>query len=60
VARRLARRVSARVLPGPAEVARGFVDLTYKGILPAYLEDSSDGSRLAPPSAWRSGSRSAS
>ena len=27
-------------LPGPAEVARGFVDLTYKGILPAYLEDS--------------------
>jgi NitT/TauT family transport system permease protein/taurine transport system permease protein len=26
--------------PGPVEVARGFVDLTYKGILPAYLEDS--------------------
>jgi NitT/TauT family transport system permease protein/taurine transport system permease protein len=27
-------------LPGPAEVAEGFVTLTYKGILPAYLEDS--------------------
>jgi NitT/TauT family transport system permease protein/taurine transport system permease protein len=26
--------------PGPAEVGKGFVDLTYKGILPAYLEDS--------------------
>jgi NitT/TauT family transport system permease protein/taurine transport system permease protein len=26
--------------PGPAEVVRSFVTLTYKGILPAYLEDS--------------------
>ena len=26
--------------PGPADVARSFVDLTWKGILPAYLEDS--------------------
>jgi NitT/TauT family transport system permease protein/taurine transport system permease protein len=26
--------------PGPLEVAQGFVALTYKGILPAYLEDS--------------------
>jgi len=26
--------------PGPGEVAKGFVDLSYKGILPAYLEDS--------------------
>jgi NitT/TauT family transport system permease protein/taurine transport system permease protein len=27
-------------LPGPAEVARSFITLTYKGILPAYLQDS--------------------
>jgi taurine transport system permease protein len=26
--------------PGPAEVVRSFVDLTWKGILPAYLHDS--------------------
>jgi NitT/TauT family transport system permease protein/taurine transport system permease protein len=26
--------------PGPAEVVRSFLTLTYKGILPAYLEDS--------------------
>jgi taurine transport system permease protein len=26
--------------PGPVEVVRSFVSLTYKGILPAYLEDS--------------------
>ena len=26
--------------PGPVEVIRSFVSLTYKGILPAYLEDS--------------------
>jgi NitT/TauT family transport system permease protein/taurine transport system permease protein len=26
--------------PGPAEVVRAFVDLTWKGILPAYLHDS--------------------
>jgi NitT/TauT family transport system permease protein/taurine transport system permease protein len=26
--------------PGPGDVARGFAVLTYKGILPAYLEDS--------------------
>jgi taurine transport system permease protein len=26
--------------PGPADVARAFADLTYKGILPEYLEDS--------------------
>ncbi|HEY8567354.1 MAG TPA: ABC transporter permease [Beijerinckiaceae bacterium] len=26
--------------PGPLEVAQGFASLTYKGILPAYLEDS--------------------
>jgi taurine transport system permease protein len=26
--------------PGPLEVAQGFATLTYKGILPAYLEDS--------------------
>jgi taurine transport system permease protein len=26
--------------PGPVEVAQGFVTLTYKGILPDYLEDS--------------------
>jgi len=26
--------------PGPVEVAHGFVTLTWKGILPAYLEDS--------------------
>ncbi|HEV8676705.1 MAG TPA: ABC transporter permease [Methylomirabilota bacterium] len=26
--------------PGPAEVVRAFASLTYKGILPAYLEDS--------------------
>ncbi len=26
--------------PGPAEVVRSFATLTYKGILPAYLEDS--------------------
>lgn len=27
-------------LPGPAEVAQSFLSLTYKGILPAYLQDS--------------------
>jgi taurine transport system permease protein len=26
--------------PGPAEVVRSFIDLTWKGILPAYLHDS--------------------
>ena len=26
--------------PGPADVVRSFVDLTWKGILPAYLQDS--------------------
>lgn len=26
--------------PGPPEVARSFIDLTYKGVLPEYLQDS--------------------
>lgn len=30
----------AAFFPGPAEVARAFFSLTYKGILPEYLEDS--------------------
>jgi taurine transport system permease protein len=37
-------------LPGPAEVARSFAALTYKGILPAYLQDSMV--RLAVGAFW--------
>ena len=50
---------------GPSSRARPrssqrFVTLTYKGILPAYLEDSVGGSPSAPRSAWPSASRSGS
>ena len=43
--------------PGPAEVVRSFIDLTWKGILPAYLHDSAARLSSAPSPAWPSASR---
>jgi hypothetical protein len=45
--------------PGPLDVVRSFFTLTYKGILPDYLQDSVIRLAVGAAAAWRSAYRSA-